>query len=66
MKDLNLIEINKAYDKQLIDLSEKKQKELLRVILKDSQFLAKHNLIDYSLLLTLEHIKLKENEIFEE
>ena len=45
-----------------IDLGERKRKHLLSVVKKDSEFLASHGLMDYSLLLAVE-TRLDDDEI---
>ena len=52
LKDLNFEAFAKSTEaKGKIDIEEIRKKELLDKIEKDSAFLRKHNLIDYSLLL---------------
>ena len=46
-----------GYDKNIVDLREKDLTEVLRVVEKDSRFLARHNIMDYSLLLVVETFK---------
>lgn len=53
MRDLNFLEINKDID-YLVHITESDKMRLNEIIRKDSIFLEKHNLMDYSLLLAIE------------
>ena len=60
MKDLNFQELNDCHWKEkLVRVDKVKKDKLFETIKSDSEFLAKHNIMDYSLLLVGE--KLKEN-----
>jgi hypothetical protein len=55
LKDLNLLEIQKKNKNELIvDLSTKERLHLYRIIKKDSIFLYKQGVMDYSLLINVE------------
>ena len=57
MKDLNYEEINQNMDLSFIRLTRKQFYELDIIQMKDSAFLERHGLMDYSLLLVIEHVK---------
>lgn len=57
MKDLNYLMINKEKDNSLLQLSRADYNHLKNIIDLDSQFLMKHNLMDYSLLVVIEQEK---------
>ena len=55
LKDMNLLEIQKKNKNELIvDLSTKERLHLYRIIKKDSIFLYKQGVMDYSLLINVE------------
>lgn len=57
MKDVNFLEINNMYwDKKLLRISNDQRHVLIETIKKDSKFLQKHNIMDYSLLIVGEHL----------
>lgn len=57
LKDLNYLHINKDLNYRLIALSYKKTDDLYWVAKHDSDFLAAHNIMDYSLLVTIEALQ---------
>ena len=57
MKDLNYLMINKEKDNSLLQLSRADYNQLKIIIDMDSEFLMKHNLMDYSLLVVIEQEK---------
>lgn len=57
MKDLNLLDINKDMDEKLIRLLPHDKQQLDHMIKRDSEFLMRHGLMDYSLLLVIEKIQ---------
>lgn len=59
MKDLNFLKLQKDSNQDLIRIDDYDQTALRDQIVKDSLFLCHHNLIDYSLLLTIEKKKIK-------
>lgn len=62
MKDINYLEINKEFEGQLMKL-DKKQYRLLNWLIKmDSDFLRNHNLMDYSMLLVIESVKIEDQD----
>ena len=56
MRDLNFLEIKKDLP-SIVDIPEEEAISLNNIINLDSQFLEKHNLMDYSLLLAVESKK---------
>ena len=58
MKDINYLEINKEFDGQLMRLNAEQHQQLKGIIEKDAQFLKNHGLMDYSLLLAIELVKI--------
>lgn len=54
LKDLNFLEISKDLGRSMIHMDPDYIDELNGLILEDSQFLASHNLMDYSLLFVIE------------
>ena len=59
MKDINYLEINKEFNEQLLRLDTKKFIQLKTLIKMDSEFLKNHNLMDYSLLMAIEMVKVE-------
>lgn len=57
LKDKNLLQINHDLDYPLVALPSNKIELLKEAINSDSEFLRSHNLMDYSLLLVIEHVK---------
>ena len=55
MKDINLLDINSMYWQQKL-LSIENKSKLNEIIKKDSEFLQKHKIMDYSLLLVGENL----------
>ena len=58
MKDKNFIEINEDKDGELLKLPGKVIEECLTILKLDSIFLSSKDLMDYSMLLGIEHIDL--------
>ena len=58
MKDINYLEINKEFDGQLMRLNTEQHHLLKGTIEKDALFLKNHSLMDYSLLLAIELVKI--------
>ena len=54
LKDLNFLQINKFYHNALLYLSKDDHCLLRQAIIADSEFLCKHNIMDYSLLAVIE------------
>ena len=58
LKDVNFLQIKREMKGKLIELGKNHRDEIVTVIQKDAEFLMKHNIMDYSLLLTIEqHVK---------
>ena len=55
LKDQNFLKINHDLDYKLIDIPVYEQLKIKESLLKDSMFLSKHGLMDYSMLLTVEY-----------
>ena len=51
---MNYLEIANGLEFLLVDLPLRERKNLMKVIENDSRFLQEHNIMDYSLLLTVE------------
>lgn len=51
MKDQNFLDIAKDKGHSIVDLGNQYNKQVMKVLEQDSQFLLKHNIMDYSLLL---------------
>jgi len=64
LKDLNFIEISHDLKYLLVELTEEQQEFLLKIIQSDSEFLMRHGIMDYSLLLTVESKKEHVKETF--
>ena len=62
LKDQNFLIINKDLNYKLLEMNESERLMYTQMIEKDSLFLARHNLMDYSLLLTIEQIKSKQHD----
>lgn len=60
MKDINYLEINKEFEGQLMKLDKKQYDSLKWLTKMDSEFLSKHNLMDYSMLLVIESVKIEQ------
>ena len=58
-KDNNLIEMNSDLDNGLIKFSKLQAEDIERLLILDTRFLRKHGLMDYSLLLAIEHVKIE-------
>ena len=58
MKDINFREITKDMKMPLVEMETEEAKRLNETIKADSEFLKKHNIMDYSLLLVIENIPL--------
>ncbi len=56
LKDVNFLEIQKEKGKKLVRIDDFVNKNLLEIIKIDSEFLKDHNILDYSLLLTIENL----------
>lgn len=56
LKDLNYVEINNDLGGRLMQLGKDQVKDLDDRLKKDSAFLARHNLMDYSVLLGIEEV----------
>ena len=56
LKDVNFLEIQKEKGKKLVRIDNFVNKNLLEIIKIDSEFLKDHNILDYSLLLTIENL----------
>ena len=56
LKDVNFLEIQKEEGKKLVRIDDFVNKNLLEIIKIDSEFLKDHNILDYSLLLTIENL----------
>ena len=57
LKDVNFAEINHLYQRQqinVLNLDFLQQMEIIDILNKDSQFLSKHKIMDYSLYLAIE------------
>ena len=54
LKDLNYVEIQSDLKKQLFECPFSFKEDILDVLSKDSMFLRRHNIMDYSLLLAIE------------
>jgi hypothetical protein len=63
MKDLNFLEISKQMNEKLIEFNQEDRAYLQQILKSDSKFLADHNLMDYSLLLTIEQSNSKKCNI---
>ena len=61
LKDQNFQEINRDCGNSLMELTSGQIDELSNIFKTDSQFLADHNLMDYSLLLVIEQLKVSLN-----
>lgn len=59
LKDLNFLKINKDWDNTLLKLSRDDRDKLLDSVKKDSEFLRKKGLMDYSLLVVIEKLNPK-------
>jgi hypothetical protein len=62
LKDLNYLEICKDMDSSLMNISKHQFDELENLISNDSQFLKRMKLMDYSLLLTIESVKVEQQD----
>ena len=57
MKDVNFLDINNMYwEKKLLRISNEHKHMLNETIIKDSKFLQKYNIMDYSLLIVGEQL----------
>jgi hypothetical protein len=56
LKDVNFLEIQKEKGKKLVRIDDFVNKNLHKIIKIDSEFLKDHNILDYSLLLTIENL----------
>lgn len=57
MKDINLLDINSMYwQHKLLSIENENKNKLNEIIKKDSEFLQKHKIMDYSLLLVAENL----------
>lgn len=57
MKDLNFLELNDSHwENKLVRVDKAKKDKLFKTLKRDSEFLAKHNIMDYSLLLVGEKL----------
>mmetsp|Transcript_20690 Transcript_20690/g.31681 ORF Transcript_20690/g.31681 Transcript_20690/m.31681 type:complete len:107 (+) Transcript_20690:2388-2708(+) len=59
LKDMNYLEINKDCQNQLFKVPEHQFDNLAWIIKEDSLFLKNKGIMDYSLLLVIEHVKIK-------
>ena len=57
MKDNNFIEINRDLNNTLVNFTNDQIKKFSTMIEMDSKFLRDHNLMDYSLLMTIEFLE---------
>ena len=63
LKDLNFLEIQQKKNKNLINIDNFVKKNILKIIKIDSEFLRDNNILDYSLLLTIENLTESQTEI---
>lgn len=60
LKDRNFLELSDNYKKiglEVLDLPSQKQDQIYKILEQDSKFLRGHNLMDYSVYLTVEKLK---------
>ncbi len=60
---MNYLEINKDCQNQLFKVPQQKFDTLAWLIQEDSQFLRSKGIMDYSLLLVIEHVKMKQQQV---
>ncbi len=63
LKDLNFLEIQQKKNKNFINIDNFVKKNILKIIKIDSEFLRDKNILDYSLLLTIENLTESQTEI---
>lgn len=61
MKDVNFLRLNEK--KTMIKIGKNKSIEIMKTIKEDCQFLERHNLLDYSLLLKIEKVDRKTTDL---
>jgi hypothetical protein len=64
LKDVNFLEIQRENDKKLINIDNFVKESIQKIIKIDSKFLRDNNILDYSLLLTIENLTESQTEIF--
>ena len=63
LKDVNFLEIQRENDKKLINIDNFVKESIQKIIKIDSKFLRDNNILDYSLLLTIENLTESQTEI---